>query len=499
MFFPIDWQKFWGLFEYVPGDPLLFGSSLFLFSFFFVLVFYRLFAKSRAARIYLLILFSIFFYYKSSGLFFFILLASSLFNFYSGKFIFNAKTQSIKTLIFVVTIALNLGILGYFKYTNFILQILTDLNVGQFDPLNIFLPIGISFFTFKAMSYVIEIYLEMLEPTDSLRDFTLFVCFFANTQMGPIDRASNILPQIATERIVLSEDVGRALFLILCGLFKKFVIADYLALNFTDRVFDFPLRYTGVENHLAMYAFALQAYCDFSGYTDMAMGVALLFGYKLMDNFNKPFRANSVSDYWRRWHLSLSTWLLDFVFKPLQIKFRNMRMAGTSLAILVTFFIVGLWHGPNWTFIIFGLLHSIYLIIGLTTQKFRQNLWSKLGVSKYKFFRVIQVLFTFHLLCFTAVLFRSPSLEYTMNMFHQILNFYNAEVFRQFVVAYDEIVLLLIIGFGTHFLPKSWEAITENILIKTPMILQALILAGMIWLVIQVKSADMQPFIYFQF
>jgi len=495
----IDFQKLLELFQYDKFDPLLFGTSLFLFFFLAVLIIYRVFAQNNALKIYSLIFFSLFFYYKAANYFVALLLLSSILNFYSGKFIFKTASQNMKRLILTTTIIINLGILVYFKYTNFFLEIIMNISGGEFEPLKILLPIGISFYTFKAMSYIIEIYFEMIEPTDSFRDFTLFIFFFPNLLMGPIDRASTFIPQIEREYKLTNHDVGLALFLICSGLIKKYVIADYVSLNFTDRVFEFPLRFTGVENLLAIYGAAMVGYCDFSGYTDLALAVGLLLGFKMIDNFNRPFKAYSIADYWRRWHISLSTWLLDYLFKPLQISLRNMRGYGTSIAIFVTFFIVGLWHGPNWTFILFGLLHSIYLIFSMATQKYRDAFYSKLGIKDSKVLRVFQIFFTFNLLVFTAILFRTPSLEYFSHMLSQIFTYFHAEVLLQYVEAYPIIIILLGFAYLMHYTPLSWEKKTVELLSKIPVVVQALILAVVIWFVIQFKSAELQPFIYFQF
>ncbi|MBZ0201307.1 MAG: MBOAT family protein [Ignavibacteriaceae bacterium] len=497
--YPIDWTKFRELFEYVPHDPLLFGSSMFIFFFIAVLAVYRFFNGSNSFRVYTLIFFSLFFYYKAAGIYLLLLVFIAIINFYAGAWIFNAKTQRYKRLILTATIIVNLGLLGYFKYTNFFFEILNGLKVGHFDMLDIFLPIGISFYTFKAMSYLIEIYFEMLEPINSLRNFSLFVFFFPNVLMGPIDRAVNFLPQIEEKPVFTKEKIGLAVFLLCTGLFKKYVLADYISLNFTDRVVGFPLRFTGVENLLAVYGSALQGYADFSGYTDMALAIGLLLGFELMDNFNRPFKAYSVAEYWRRWHLSLSTWLLDYLFRPLQISLRNYRKLGTAIAIFITFFVVGIWHGPSFTFILFGLLHSFFLVFSMYTQPYRDEFYDKLKIRNTKWLRVLQIIFTFHLLAFTAILFRAPSLKYAGDMIKQIFTYFHSEVFTQYVVAYPSIVFLIVIGYVSHFLPDSWEKKTVDILGKTPLVFQAIILAVMIWLVAQVRSAQMQPFLYFKF
>lgn len=499
MFNSIDFDKLFDLFVYQPGYPLLFGNGFFLFFFFALLFLFRIFDKSKNTKIFTIIFFSLFFYYKAVGLYFILLIVMTLLNFYAGKWLYEVKSERYKGLLFMFIMIVNLGLLGYFKYTNFFIEIINDIQLGQIDFLDIFLPIGISFYTFKAMSYVIEIHIGTFEPTKSFRDFALFMFFFPNVLMGPIDRASRFIPQIDSDLIVTKADIGKAVFLMLTGLFKKGVIADYISLNFVDRVFDAPLMYTGVENLLAMYGYSMMVYCDFSGYTDMAMAIGLLLGFKLMENFNSPFKAFSVSDYWRRWHLSLSTWLLDYLFKPLQLRFRNLRLLGTSIAIFCTFFIVGLWHGANWTFIFFGILHSIYIVTSTLTQKYRTSFYQKVGLANTKGLKVFQIFVTFHLLMFTAIFFRSPSLEYAYNMFSQIIGFFHYSVFFQFVEGYTSVFIIIVIGYILHYLPSSVGIKTQEFITRIPLIGQAALLALMIWIVIQIRSADIQPFIYFQF
>lgn len=500
MFSSIDFNKFWQLFVYDPNDHLYFGSSFFMFLIFGLLIIYRLAAKSKNIKIYSLIFFSLFFYYKNSGYLFLLLFLSTIINFYFGSFIFKAKKPGIKRLLFILVLVIDLGLLVYFKYTNFFLQILTEIHAGNFQPLDILLPVGISFYTFKAMSYVIDLYIGTIEePTRSLSDFCLYMFFFANILAGPIDRAAAFLPQVKEGPKVTKEDIGRAVFLIMCGLFKKNVIADYIGLNFVDRVFQVPLRFTGVENLLASYAYALQIYCDFSGYTDMALGIALLFGYKLMDNFNIPFIATSVADYWRRWHISLSTWLLDYMFKPLQMKFRKIRVWGSAAAIFLTFLGVGLWHGANWTFVVFGLLHSTYLAVSILTIKYRKAIYDKLHLTGTKFLKVFQIIITFHLLLIGAIIFRSDSLSTAMNVFHQIFTYFQGAVFFQWISGYSKVFIMILIGYAMHFVPKSVDNKIMRAITASPVYVQALLLALMIIVVVQVESAQLQPVIYFNF
>jgi len=500
MLFNIDFNKLLQLFTYQEGDPLLFSTSFFIFFFFTLLLFYRVFAKKKNLRIFTLIIFSLFFYYKAAGEYFLILVIMTIVNYYSGQILGQLKEGTGKRrFLFILTLVVNLGVLGYFKYTNFFIQIFNDVSSGHIDALDIFLPIGISFYTFKGLSYVIDIYMCTLKPTKSFRDFSLYMFFFADLLIGPIDRAADMLPQIQSEINIPKENIGKATYLIMSGLFKKIVIADFIGLNFVDRVFGEPTRYTGVENLLASYAYTLQLYCDFSGYTDIAIGVALLLGFNIMDNFNAPFKAKSIADFWRRWHISLSSWLLDYLFAPLQMKLRNLRIYGNAIALFITFFVIGFWHGASWTFILFGSLHGFYMVVSIFLKNPKTSLYNKLKLSNTKLLKFFQVFITFHLVVFAFIFFRAFSIESGWDVVSQIFAFFQAGVFMQFVKAYPMIILLMVIGYVLHFLPEAWEKWTENFVVKMPIVVQALLLTAMILLVVQFKFAGLQPNIYFQF
>lgn len=496
----IDINKVLYLFEFDKRDPLLFASSFFLFLFVFVLIIYLALHRSKTARVSFLLLFSLFFYYKSSNLFFTLLLFSSVVNFYAGKWIYVTEHELKRKLLLIFGIVVNLAVLGYFKYTNFFIEIINNIQSSEIEALDIILPVGISFYTFKALSYIIDIYIGTLEkPENNFLDFALYISFFPGLLAGPIDRAEKFLPQVKQPVFISSGDIGKGMLLIISGLFKKIVIADYLSINFVDRVLDAPLRFTGVENLLATYAYTLQIYCDFSGYTDMAIGVSLLMGYKLMENFNSPYKAASVAEFWRRWHISLSSWLLDYLFKPLQMKFRNMRLAGNVLAIIITFVLCGFWHGAAWTFIIWGLIHGLYMGFSLLTKTPRNYIYKMLNLQGTKTQRVFQTFITFHLIAFAWVFFRAGTFQDALDVFNQIISFFKPEVFTQFLAAYPFVVLFIVIGYLLHFTPKSWELKSEMILSKTPLLGKALLLVAVIWFAAQVRSADMVPFIYFQF
>lgn len=499
MFNYLDLEKIKLLFLFDKQDPLVFTSSLFLFSFFILLLLYRISYRSKNTRIILLLLFSVFFYYKASGIYFIFLFIISFLNFFLGKWIFAADSQIKRKAFLISGIVLNLSILGYFKYTNFFVQIYNDITSANINMLDIFLPIGISFYIFKAMSYIIDIYLENMEPVKSLRDFTLYIFYFPTLLAGPIERASNFLPQVEKENLISSRDVGTAVFLIVCGLLKKVVIADYIGINFVDRVFDSPLRFTGVENLIASYAYALQLFADFSGYTDMALGISLLLGYKLTDNFYSPYKALSIADFWRRWHITLSSWLLDYLFKPLQMKFRSMKTFGNALALLITFTIIGIWHGANWTFVIFGAIHGTYMATSVFTRKLRQSFYKKTGIAGRKEVKFLQWLFTFNLIVFADIFFRSQNIKVAAEMITQIFTFFHAEVFSQFVQGYKIIISLILVGYILHFIPENLKLRSKEFVINSPLLGQAILLTICIWIAIQFRFADLQPFLYFQF
>jgi alginate O-acetyltransferase complex protein AlgI len=499
MFQYFDLNKLKFLFVYDKTDPLVFTSSMFLFAFFVLVLLYRLIHKNKPARIYLIIIFSIFFYYKASGIYFLFLFGVSFLNYFMGKWIGGSQNRKTKLILFLLSIILNIGLLIYFKYTNFIIQIINDVRGSQIAPLDIFLPLGISFIIFKALSYIIEIYLENIEPVSSIRDFTLFIFYFPTLQLGPIERASNFLPQVEKDEPISNEMIGTAVFLIMSGLLKKVVIADYIGINFVDRVFESPLRFTGVENLIASYAYTLQLYTDFSGYTDMALGISLFLGYKLTDNFNAPFKALSIADFWRRWHITLSSWCLDYIFKPLQIKFRGLNIFGNALALFITFLVIGLWHGPSWTYIAFGAIHGAYLASSIFTRKVRNRFYKKTHLANSKAVKFVQWFITFQLVVFAFIIFRAQSLPMAADMLKQIFNFFHGEVFIQFADGYKLIFALIIAGYLVHFLPEKIKDKSRLFVINSSMVTKVVMLVFVIWLVVQFRFADLQPFLYFKF
>lgn len=479
------------LLSYDPFKPLLFNSGFFLFFFIFILVFYRFVWKNYRAKVLFLTIMSLYFYYKSSGLFFYLVILSSVIDFIAGKYIYASESKSKKKLFLVLSLITNLGILGYFKYTNFFITTINSIASGGIEFVDIFLPVGVSFFTFQSMSYTIDIYKRNLEPENKFIDFLFFVSFFPQLVAGPIVRAKDFLPQIKADVFITKEDLGRALFLILAGLMKKAIIADYVSINFVDRVFEWPTRFTGVENLLAVYAYLIQIYCDFSGYSDMAIGLALLLGFKLPMNFNAPYKAKTITEFWQRWHISLSTWLRDYLYIPLGGNRKG--RARTYINLLLTMVLGGLWHGASWRFVIWGAWHGAALAI---ERFFNLPKWIE---NQNVIVKLLGVIITLHIWAFSMIFFRVQSYQAGFDMISQIVNYFNFEVFYQFIEGYTLVFMLILIGYITHYIPRKAEDSIQKFITGLPLIGKAILITIVIWLVIQFKAADIQPFIYFQF
>ena len=474
---------------YDPQKPLLFHSTFFLFFFIVVLLFYPLVVNKVKVRTWYLMLASLYFYYKTSGSFIILLLITSLINFGLGAFLYNAQSKATKRFYLWLSVFWNLGSLGYFKYTNFIITTINQIFGGQLPLYDIFLPVGISFFTFQTWSYTLDIYFGKLKPLKSFVDFTFFVSFFPQLVAGPIVRASYFIPQIHKKLSLDKDTIAKALILIFSGLIKKGVIADYLSVNFVDRIFENPALFSGLENLLGVYAYALQIYCDFSGYSDIAIGLAALLGFSLPVNFLTPYRASSVTDFWRRWHISLSTWLRDYLYIPLG----GNRKGKTRqyLNLMITMLLGGLWHGASWNFVVWGGIHGLALVL--------DKMLLRLKIMQTKVMKVIGVIVTFHFVCFGWIFFRSPDFFSAGMMLNRIFTAFNGSIFWQWLTQYKICAILILTGFVFHWMPDSYNNALQKTLSKAPVILQSLLLAIVIWILFQFRSAEIQPFIYFQF
>lgn len=382
---------------------------------------------------------------------------SSTADFFIGRAIQKQTTISKRKLLLGVCLLFNLGILGFFKYYNFFIEsILVFAQTLNFTPsvatLKIILPVGVSFYTFQSLSYTIDVYRNKIKPTNDYISFLTFVAFFPQLVAGPIERATHLLPQFLEKRRFNSEQIISGLRFILYGLFKKMVIADRLA-YFVDRFYSSPSQYGGIELIAATFLFGFQIYCDFSGYSDIAIGSARLLGFDLMQNFKFPYFSKNFQDFWRRWHISLSTWFRDYVYIPLGGNRVSARK--WAINILITFTVSGLWHGAAASFIIWGFLHGLYLV----TEKLIND-W----IMPIKTNRWIGFLTTFILVNLTWIFFRSGSFIQSLEIIRQLADL-NTDFIGRFVKNYNEnnqfreFAIAVIIGFPlfiiTEFLIRN--------------------------------------------
>ena len=468
--------------------PLIFNSGLFLFLFFGFLSVFILLRKQRIARAVWTILFSLFFYYKSSGFYFWILIVSTLVDYTLGIYIYNAKKTK-RLLYLIISLVSNLGILIYFKYTNFFIDIINGFG-ANYKLLDIFLPVGISFYTFQTLSYSIDVYRGKLLPEKNILNFAFFVTFFPQLVAGPIVRASEFLPQIRLKLKLSNQNLSKGVFLIGSGLFKKAVISDYISVNYVDRIFDNPLLYSGIENLIGVYAYALQIYCDFSGYSDIAIGLALLLGFYLPINFDSPYQSSSVTEFWRRWHISLSSWLKDYLY--ISLGGNRKGVIRTYINLSITMILGGLWHGANWKFVLWGIMHGLMLVVEKIIRSFFR-------IPKKTIFKIIGVLITFHFVSFCWIFFRAESFSIASDILFQIKNNFNFINYQKVISSYPYVILMIVIGYALHMLPRRFEFDLIKIIERCPLFVKAFFLALICWTIVQVSGTDVVPFIYFQF
>ena len=610
------------IFAFNAESPLLFTQ--FYFWAFFALV-YALFAlimssrqaiasrqRLHARNIFLLVV-SWFFYYKTSGLFLGILAFMTLSDWLIARRIYHLKQSDVKAKLWLtLSVMIDLGILGYFKYAYFFTNMFNDLTGSHVTIVDqIILPVGISFYTFQVISYTADVYHRRIQPVKNILDFGFYVSFFPQLVAGPIVRAEEFVPQLYKPFRLSSRMFGIAVFWILNGLAKKIIMSDYLAVNFVDRVFDNPLLFSGFENLFALFAYSLQVYADFSGYTDIAIGVALLMGFYLPMNFDSPYKSQNPQEFWRRWHMSLGRWLKTYLYIPLGgnrkisigtyillmiIALVSAGLTGWWLWIMIPFAILiaamiivpkviknnnhlklffsnlnsfitqvlgGLWHGASWNFIIWGGINGIGMIVnkiwremhwhmrfilmtlltaGLAYADYSTNLpawrlfaiWAAivwLGTAiRYIYWlctqdkeagdqpsafsiqlsKVWAILQTFTFITFTRLFFRSSSnldpetanevaWATAKNMVNQIGGAWNSAMIPDFLWEYRWVVAMFVAGMLIHWVPTNWKRRYRLWFSAMPMWLMVLVVCVALVIIYQFVTADMQPFIYFQF
>jgi len=391
-----------------------------------------------------------------------------------------------------LSIFINLSVLGYYKYTNFILNNFYQLKGETFDAWDIFLPIGISFFTFQAMSYVIDVYRNEFDPNEyNILDFTFYISFFPQLVAGPIVRASHFLPQLKQKLKITEAQISGGIFLIMQGLFKKTIIADYIS-QYNDLIFASPTAYSGFENLMAVYGYAMQIYCDFSGYSDIAIGIGKMMGFDLGINFLKPYQAVNITEFWRRWHISLSTWLRDYLYIPLGGNRKG--KIRTYINLFITMLLGGLWHGASWKFVMWGGVHGL----GLAIHKLYLQIF-KHKIPTTRIGKIFSWLLTFHIIVFLWIFFRASDFSTAWSMIRQIYTAFDYHYIIPFWNTRTIFIVMLLLGYLIHTIPiKTFDKLTAYY-IKLPFLVKAIGFVILVQLIVQFKTEGVQPFIYFQF
>ncbi len=491
----IDADKLNKVLRFDETSPLLFNTGLFLVLFVVFIIIYKLLSRHRNLKLFFVILFSLYFYYKSSAEYCFILLGVCVSDFLLGILLGNTTKNFARRLIVALNVVMNVGMLVYFKYFNLLLNTISTFADKPFDALDIVLPAGISFFTFRSISYIVDIYRKEIEPCHDFLAYTFYLTFFPPLLAGPVVRAKDMLPQVALNPRASRVMVSEGLFLIMAGLVKKVIVADYISQNFVDRVFDNPSLYSGFENLIGIYGFTIQLYCDFSGYSDMAIGIALLLGYRFLDNFRSPLKSQNPTEFWRRWHISLSFWLRDYLYIPLGGN--RCSRPRKHFNLMTTMLLGGLWHGASWMYVIWGGLQGVFLVGHKELKRVMPIISNR---QRKAWWRVaFNVFITFNLVAFSFMFFRASSMDTVKDMTHQIFHDFHLSVAPQFLEGYMLISLAILFGYLMHFAPSNWTDKFKNIYNALPLILQAFILAVVIFMIIQVRSSEIVPFIYLQY
>ena len=606
------------VFSFDANSPLLFTQFQFWAFFAIVFAVFSLFRNRRLLRNTYLFFVSVLFYYKTSGLFFGLLLFVTLSDFIIAQFIYRSRARWKKRLFLILSVTIDLSILCYFKYAYFFADLVNTVCGTSFEVTNvlaegfnrvagepvfsvdrIILPVGISFYTFQIISYTADVYKGLIKPVRNFFDFGFFVTFFPQLVAGPIVKASDFIPQLYRKYRLSRLQFGMAVFWILNGLFKKIILSDYIAVNFIDRVFDNPMLFSGFENLMALFAYSLQVYADFSGYTDIAIGLSLLMGFYLPRNFNSPYKAPNCSNFWKRWHISLSRWLQTYLYIPLggnrnatfgtyfwilTITIVALILSGNlyvalgvlllgvavvytgiryperrkkiwaNLNSMITMLLGGLWHGASCNFMVWGGLNGVGMIIykfWRDIRPFWQLAWSAFFLALvwafsvlipapvwnlflvFMLFIAVSALFkylyktsraqwrvgwlghawavwvTFVFITFTRLFFRSGSnldpatanetaWRIATEMVNQIGSAWNANV-GDIILAYDKVFALFLLGMIIHWLPDNWKRRYRIWFARMPLPLMAAAVVLAVFILYQFVTAEMQPFIYFQF
>ena len=467
--------------------------------------------KQRKFQHVFIILASFFFLYYSSNYQIVLLVFTTLWTFYLAKTINITKDEKKKKYLLMLTLGANLGLLGFFKYSDFAISEINNMSRyfgGTNIPLlNLILPIGISFYTFHAMGYVIDVYRRNIEPSSSLREYMLFVTFFPQLVAGPILRAGQFIPQLREKiaessltklRLIVVENSNLKLgvTMMMLGFFKKMFFADNIS-PLVNQIFNNPVGTESFTIILGSVAFAIQIYGDFSGYSDIAIGAALILGFKIPPNFNKPFFAKSPSDFWRRWHISLSSWVRDYLYFPLVFNNRKSDLR-VFFSLMISFFFLGLWHGAGWNFIIYGILHGSYVSIETVIRKrskyMRENKFFKTKIG------VLSSIFITQYLVFLAfIAFRVHDLD---GMFYAMKKFifidFTTSQTLEVIKSFEIPVILVVVFVILHYISYKKGNLVERIAKLKPAY-WFLFSTTIVLLIVLFYGGTPEEFIYFDF
>ena len=486
--FPTLWHNVRTMFAFDSAQPLMPTSGLFWVLFMVFLPLYALLKHRKAMMMVFVIAFGLFMSYKSSGWLMLLLLFTTTVDWKLAQLIHNGKPRYRKALMWL-SIAVSVSILGFFKYGNFILFNWKALVGGNFQPMDLVLPLGISFYTFKSISYVVDVYKGKLEPTSSWLEYAFYLSFFPSLIAGPITRATTFLPQIQANKPATKSEAYQGLWQVIVGVIKKAVIADYFA-QYTNIVFGLAAG-QGVPLLLGAIVFSWQLYCDFAGYSDIAIGLGRIMGYDLGVNFNFPYRALNVTDLWHRWHITLSTWLRDYIYIPLGGNRRGKVRQYANL--FVTMLVGGLWHGAAWTFVVWGALHGAALCIHKALRP-----WLK-TITDTPTVKVLSILLTFIFWTFTLIFFRADSMHDVGTYLRDIFANWEFSQFGAILTQRKLLCILLLVITAAHYLPKKFHTAAERFFVDSPWIVKLMVFVLVVQLVAAFATEEVQPFIYNKF
>jgi alginate O-acetyltransferase complex protein AlgI len=546
------------LFSFNVEEPLIFTQLDFWLFFILVMVVFSAIHKQFLVRSIFLTVISLFFYFKTSGLFVLLLGLTLVINYLVANLVEKTDKDRSKKWLIAGSVTFNLLLLGYFKYAYFFTDSFNQLFQTKYEIVNqfalwgngffgegtfidkILIPVGVSFFTFHNISYVVDIYRKEIKVS-SFFDYSFYVTYFPHLVAGPIVRARDFIPQINQPFALNKQDFSWSLVQITKGLFKKIVLADYIAVHFIDKIADSPEAYPGFVSVLAMWAYSLQIYGDFSGYTDIAIGISRLMGFTLLENFNSPYKAVSVADFWRRWHKSLGSWLRDYLYIPLggnrsggigtyiastiifvflifitqwyELIYVYLGLMvlyficwhlfpkvkdylNRDLNLLITMVVGGLWHGASENFVIWGSMNGLALIF--------YQYWKKISPYEQSSawgIRAWRIFLTFNFITFTRIWFRLDEAGEPMTMLNHIwMHFdFTWEIFVKVLETYQAVFWLILTGFVLHWLPQSWKEKGTQLFARIPFVFQAICIAFSVFLMYQAISDTFKPFVYFQF